>query len=224
MGEEREGAPARAGTGVIALTIMGLMVSGCSTASLTKNIFGTTFQTSTSSSSVSGVNDADTDAADNNTPCPEVEVRTGASTLMIGGKPGAGQPSPLDVRYQGSIVRTARECHLNAGLLTVKVGVEGRIITGPAASGPATIDVPLRIAVVQEGINPKALLSKLDHIPVTVNNAVDRVTFTHVDPDIAFPLPRPASAIDSYVIYVGFDAAVPQPAKKKPRHRRHVRR
>ena len=42
-------------------------------------------------------------------------MRTGAATLMIGSKPGEGEPSPLDVRYQGSIVRTARECHLNAG-------------------------------------------------------------------------------------------------------------
>ena len=88
--------------------------------------------------------------------CPDVEVRTGAATLMIGSKPGRGEPAALDVRYQGSIIRTARECHVNAGIMTMKVGVEGRIITGPAG-GPGTVDVPLRIAVVQEGMNPKTI-------------------------------------------------------------------
>ena len=81
--------------------------------------------------------------------CPEVRVRTGAATLMIGSKPGEGEPAALDVRYQGSIIRTARECHINSGMMTMKVGIEGRIITGPAG-GPGTVDVPLRIAVVQE--------------------------------------------------------------------------
>ena len=79
-------------------------------------------------------------------------MRTGAATLMIGSKPGEGEPSALDLRYQGTIIRTARECHVNAGVMTMKVGIEGRVITGPAG-GPGTVDVPLRIAVVQEGPN-----------------------------------------------------------------------
>ena len=83
------------------------------------------------------------------------QVRTGAATLMIGSKPGEGEPSALDLRYQGSIVRTARECHVNAGVMTMKVGVEGRVVTGPAG-GPGDVDVPLRLAVVQEGPKPES--------------------------------------------------------------------
>ena len=75
---------------------------------------------------------------------------------MIGNKPGEVEPAALDMRYQGTIIRTARECHVNAGVMTMKVGVEGRIITGPAG-GPGTVDVPLRIAVVKEGVNPKTV-------------------------------------------------------------------
>src|SRR5665811_786017 len=101
-----------------------------------------------------------------------------------------GEPGALDVRYQGSIIRTARECHVNAGIMTMKVGIEGRVITGPAG-GPGTVDVPLRIAVVQEGVNPKAVASKFGHETVTMNTSIDRVTFTHVESDIAFPLPQP---------------------------------
>ena len=145
--------------------------------------------------------------------CPDVSVRTGAATLMIGSKPGEGEPSALDLRYQGSIVRTARECHVSAGVMTIKVGVEGRIVTGPAG-GPGQVDVPLRLAVVREGINPQTVASKLAHIPVTVTADVDRVTFTHIDPDVSFPLPARLADIDSYVVYVGFDPGPAQPEKK----------
>ncbi len=135
---------------------------------------------------------------------PSVSVRTGAATLMIGSKPGEGEPSALDLRYQATIVRTARECRVSAGIMTMKVGIEGRVITGPAG-GPGTVDVPLRIAVVQEGVNPKTITSKFARVQVTVASAVDRVPFTHIDPELSFPMPQPSADIDSYVVYVGFD-------------------
>jgi len=153
--------------------------------------------------------------------CPDVRIRTGASTLMVGDKPGEGEPSALDVRYQGSIIRTARECHVNAGVMTMKVGIEGRIITGPAG-GSGTVDVPLRIAVVQEGVEPKAVASRFARETVTMANAVDRVTFTHIEPDITFPLPQPVGLLDRYVAYVGFDPLGAQPQKKPPVKRKPV--
>jgi coenzyme F420-reducing hydrogenase delta subunit len=52
---------------------------------------------------------------------------------------------------------------------------------------------------------PKAVVSKLAHETATVNNSIDRVTFTHVESDVAFPLPQPLGLIDAYVVYVGFD-------------------
>ena len=147
--------------------------------------------------------------------CPSVSVRTGAATLMIGSKPGEGEPSALDLRYQATIIRTARECQVNSGIMTMKVGIEGRVITGPAG-GPGTIDVPLRIAVVQEGVNPKTIVSKFASVQVTVASAVDRVPFAHVDPEISFPMPQPLADIDAYVVYVGFDPTGAQQEKKKP--------
>jgi len=153
--------------------------------------------------------------------CPEVTVRVGAATLLVGSKPGDSAPAALDVRYQGSIIRTARECHINAGMMTIKVGIEGRIITGPAG-GAGTVDVPMRVAVVQEGVNPKTVATKFGKEVVTVSNAVDRVTFTHIEPDIVFPLPQPIGLIDRYVIYVGFDQLGDRPVKKPPVKRKPV--
>jgi hypothetical protein len=162
-----------------------------------------------------GTGGAEGNGADTDVECPGVEVRTGAATLMIGSKPGEGEPSALDLRYQGTIVRTARECHVNAGVMTMKVGIEGRVITGPAG-GPGNVDVPIRMAVVQEGPNPKTITSKFARIPVTVTGAIDRVTFTHVQDDIAFPMPAQVADIDAYVVYVGFDSMAAQPEKPKP--------
>jgi hypothetical protein len=193
------------------LLALALALSGCGTSDLFKTSALDVF----SSSSKASVDDKSGDASATDIECPSVEVRTGAATLMIASKPGEGEPAALDVRYQGSIIRTARECHVNAGTVTMKVGIEGRIITGPAG-GPGTVDVPLRIAVVHEGINPKTVMSKFGRETVTVNNAVDRVTFTHVVSDIAFPMPQPAGDIDRYVVYVGFDPQSASPEKKKP--------
>jgi hypothetical protein len=220
MGRERDGQAMRARAGAAAAmgVLAALALGGCSGGSglnmdtINKNLFGIS---SSKGGSAAGVGNGEVDAANNDTPCPDVTVRTGAATLMIGSKPGEGEPSALDLRYQGTIINTARECHVNSGLVTMRVGIQGRVITGPAG-GPGTVDVPLRIAVVQEGVQPKTIVSKLSHVQVTVTSTFDRPTFTLVDPDIAFPLPVPLGAIDSYVVYVGFDPLGAQPQKKKP--------
>ncbi len=156
-----------------------------------------------------------TAAIDTDYDCPEVKIRSGAATLMISSKPTEGEPNALDVRYQGSIVRTARECHLNGNALTMKVGIEGRIITGPAG-GPGSVEVPIRIAVVHEGITPKVVTSKFGRETVTLTGTIDRANFTHIDPDISFPLPTPITDLSSYIVSVGFDPQSEQPEKKKP--------
>ena len=216
MGSGRTEQTVRSGVGTLALMALALALSGCSTASdLLKSspldFFSSSSKATNDAPSAGGTANLSADDID----CPEVRVRTGASTLMIGSKPGDGEPAALDVRYQGSIIRTARECHVNAGIMTMKVGIEGRVITGPAG-GPGTVDVPLRIAVVQEGVNPKAVTSKFGRETVTMNNSIDRVIFTHIESDIAFPLPQPLGLIDAYVVYVGFDPIGAQPEKKKP--------
>jgi len=58
--------------------------------------------------------------------------------------------------------------------------------------------------------------SKFVSEPVTIAGAVDRVPFTHIESDITFPLPQPLAAIDSYVVYVGFDPMGAQQLKKQP--------
>jgi hypothetical protein len=154
--------------------------------------------------------------------CPEVTVRGGASTLQVGGKAASGEPSAMDLRYQGTFVQFSRECSARPGVMSMKVGVFGRIISGPAG-GAGEVDVPLRIAVVQEGPSPRTVVSKLVHLPVAVPADTPSVDFTHVDQDVSFPLPRDAGELQNYVVYVGFDPSASAPQKPKPAATRRKR-
>lgn len=196
------------GAAIAVLLAFGTLMSGCGTSTLFTSSSKPTSNDTATTANASAPAAPDVD-------CPDVQVRLGAATLMIGDKPGEGEPSALNLRYQGSIIRTARECAVHNGQMTMKVGIEGRIITGPAG-GPGEVEVPMRIAVVQEGVNPKTITSKFSRVPVTVTGSVDRVTFTLVEPDISFPLPQRISDVDAYVVYVGFDAIGTASPKAKP--------
>lgn len=218
----------RTGTSLAVLLGLGVLLGGCggtnlgSLDSLKTDIFGPSSpapEAAASASADAGGGQTVAGLSADDLPCPDVQVRHGASTLIVGnGAAREGEPSPLDVRYQGSLVQMARECHVRAGVMTMKVGVVGRVITGPAG-GPGSLDVPLRVAVVKEGVNPVTITTQEVRIPVTINNDVDRVSFTHVYPDVSFPLPRPLADIDSYVVYVGFDPLGPEKKKPARRHR-----
>jgi hypothetical protein len=149
--------------------------------------------------------------------CPDVSIRQGASTLSIT-TPG-GDATPMSTRYQVSIGQTARECAALGGVMTMRVGVQGRVLLGPAG-GPGRVDIPLRVAVVQEGTTPKAVVSKIARLAVDVQPGQTSVPFVHVEQDMTFPMPSPA-ALDAYVVYVGFDPSAgperKQQKKQQPR-------
>jgi hypothetical protein len=211
----------RVGAVMVALALAGCGSTGGNSSSSSGSGSSSLFNTSaldlfnTSSKVTTGSTSGSEPLVDTEYDCPEVKLRYGAATLTVGDKPNQNEPNPLDVRYQGSITRTARECHLNGNIMTMKIGIEGRIITGPAG-GPGTVDVPLRVAVVQEGPSPKTVTSKFAQESVTITSEADRANFTHIDPDVSFPVPTPASDITTYVVYVGFDPLGAQPPVKKP--------
>jgi hypothetical protein len=147
--------------------------------------------------------------------CPPVQIREGAATYALNASSDADQ-SALSLRMQASFAQNARECHVNSGILTIKVGVEGRIILGPAGS-PGDFVVPLRYALVQEGIQPKTIWTKFYAVPVSLSpGGPTNMPFTHVMEDMAVPLPK-SSELDAYVIYIGFDPNGLETPKAKPK-------
>jgi len=133
--------------------------------------------------------------------CPPVRVRMGAATLRVAAN--SGDPSPANLRYQVSIDETARQCSRVGSNVVMRMGVQGRVIVGPQG-GPGRIDVPLRVAVVHEGVNPRPIVSELYRLHVSVPQGQTNQTFTHIENNLTFPMP-PGAEIDSYVVYVGFD-------------------
>ena len=202
----------------LAAPVLALLLAGCGTSLSSLNLLDSNKAANDAPADNGNVGNLSNEDVD----CPPVQVRTGAATLMIGGAGKPDEPAALNLRYQGTIIRYARECHINAGVMTMRIGVEGRVITGPAG-GPGKVDVPLRIAVVQEGVTPKAIVSKFTMIPVEITSAVDRVTFTHIEEGVTFPMPTPAGLLDNYVAYIGFDTLAAQQQGRKPAPRKKKR-
>ena len=150
--------------------------------------------------------------AEDDLDCPQVTVRAGASTYGVGatGKPAVGN----DVRFQASITKMARECTRNGTEIIARVGIQGRVIAGPAGA-PPTVEVPLRVAVVQGGVGEKVIASKAYRTTVAMGEG-GSVPFTFVAEDLSYPVPSAAVA-DSYIFYVGFDpqALAPEPKARK---------
>lgn len=143
--------------------------------------------------------------------CPPVSIRAGASTYQVAA-PGK-EPIGNDLRFQVTITRTARECSYNAGEITARIGIQGRVIAGPAGA-PSAVDIPMRAAVVQSGVQEKTIATKAYRTSVTMSED-GSVPFTLIAEDLVYPAPSGAVG-DSYVFYIGFD---PQALKPEPRAR-----
>jgi hypothetical protein len=118
------------------------------------------------------------------------------------------------VRYQATITKTARDCTKTGGEITARIGIQGRVIAGPAGA-PASVEIPMRVAVVQGGVNEKVIATKAYRTTVSLSED-SSVPFTLVADDLVYPVPAGATA-DSYIFYIGFDpqALAPEP-KAKP--------
>ena len=117
-----------------------------------------------------------------------MDIRPGASTLNIAVKPN--QATAGDLRYQLSFRQTARECQVQDGVMSIKVGVEGRVLLVPFGT-PGSVDVPLRYAVVREGPEPRLIVTKFKRIRATIAPGK-----THVKGGLSFPLPSSSAVSD----------------------------
>jgi hypothetical protein len=146
--------------------------------------------------------------------CPSVDIRAGAGTLAVAGR--QQEATANDLRYQLTFLEMARQCVVDAtNTVRMRVGVQGRAIVGPAGA-PPQVTAPIRYAVVQEGVQPKTIVTKFRRVPLTLNS-VGSTTFTDIEEDLSFPMPQLAE-LQRYVVYVGFDEAGDrgQPQKKAP--------
>lgn len=143
--------------------------------------------------------------------CPPVTVRAGASTYAVAA-PGK-QPVGNDLRFQVTITKMARECTVNGGVITARIGIQGRVIAGPAGA-PSSIPIPIRVAVVQGGVSEKTIATKAYQTTVNLSEAGSD-PFTMVAEDLVYPAPSGAVG-DSYIFYIGFDPQALKPERPAP--------
>jgi hypothetical protein len=188
--------------GAAALLTAGLALSACSgsgTGEMFPSLGGGLPSWFSSSSDRSAQASVGPTAIDDD--CPSVDIRAGASTHSVATKLQAATAN--DLRYQLSFHQTARQCALLGTTVRMRVGVQGRVVVGPAGA-PAQVDVPLRYAVVREGVEPKTIVTKFRRFPVALPSGAPHVIFTDIEEDLSFPMPSLAE-LQTYVVYVGFD-------------------
>ncbi len=143
--------------------------------------------------------------------CPEIMVLEGtAAAQAYAGNP----PSKDNLRYQSSVDDVARECSLDGERVSIKVGVAGKVLLGPAGA-PGSFNVPVRVAVIRQKDN-QPLVSKLYRAVASIPSGQTYATFTIVSEPLFVPFIQDHTE-DDYSIKVGIDegAGAEKPGGKR---------
>ena len=125
---------------------------------------------------------------------PEGRHCEGGASARVGG------PENATVRYQFDIGQTARECDPQGDRFSLKVGVSGHLLIGPAGS-PGAYSAPLRVTVTRE-TDQKPAFAKVYKVAATPGAA--QAPFHFVTEPIVLPMTRTELA-DDYSILVSFE-------------------
>lgn len=137
--------------------------------------------------------------------CPKAEILDGTAAYRVGGDSARG------VSFQAAINDIARECRFDQASVTIKLGVQGRLILGEAGQ-PGAFSVPLRVAVRKSG--GEIALSRLNPVGVTVPQGESQASFVMIENSITLPITAEDPG-EYYTILVGID-----PQGKKPQAKR----
>ncbi len=179
---------------------LGLFLAGCSTGSF----LGGDDQAAQGNATTALANIAvDQNALNSNssalpaiaTECPPIRVRSGGEALFSYANKKIGDARALN--YQAVIDKQSRNCVVSNGLITVKMGVVGRLLLGPLGN-QGEFTLPLRFAVERDGT---AVFSQKYDIPVNVTPPSQSEEFVKVVENVAIPY----LGGEDIVIWVGFD-------------------
>jgi len=199
-------------------------VAGCGVSSLTSGLSGGLFASDEKKTPVNAVTEGQLLSA----------AQQGGSSVAVGSNVAHGCPrftvwSPdnhttaylagregdaMAVMHRGEITKTARECRIEPGLVTVKYGFSGRVLLGPSGQN-ARVNLPIKVFVTDAD---RQRLSS-ENIDIAVDVAVDNpiAYFSHVQ-TVSFPIPQ-GTRPGEFEVYVGFDGQR-QPAAARPAPRR----
>jgi hypothetical protein len=191
-------------------------LAGCGMSSLTSGIGGGLFGASKTADAGGGSVDQDQLLAAAKTEtgslgsfsgdvafgCPRFQVwsRDGYVTIYEPGKVGDG----LAVMHRGEIMKTARECQIEPGRVTVKYGFSGRVLLGQKGR-TGRISLPVNVFVT-DAKRAKILTDTARvNVDVTLDNPIGYFSLVR---SVTFQIPE-GSRPGEYEVYVAFDRSVP---------------
>ena len=205
---------ARAALHALAFSAVVTLVSGCGLNSVTSGLGGGLFASDEKKASAPGGTEGQLLSA----------AQTGGSSIAVGSTVAHGCPrflvwSPANhttaylpgrdgdamaVMHRGEITKTARECTIEPGLVTVKYGFSGRVLLGPSGQN-ARVNLPIKVFVTDAD---RQRLSS-ENIDIAVDVAVDNpiAYFSHVQ-SVSFAIPQ-GTRPGEFEVYVGFDERGP---------------
>lgn len=203
---------ASAGLRLLAVSALGLMLSGCGMSTLTSGMGGGMFggTSSTGAQRVTEEGLLSSAKADGNASggasvahgCPRFQVAARDHHITIY-EPGRAGDS-LGVMHRGEITRTARECTIEGGRVTVKYGFSGRILLGPRGR-PGVISLPVQVSV----LDSKRASIGADRTSIQESVSLDNpIAYFSQVRTVTFNVPEGARAGDIDVI-VGFEPTAP---------------
>lgn len=206
----------KAARNCLAAGLAGALLTGCGLSSVTSGIGGGMFGGGNSSKTqVSAVTEeellsaAKGDAATTGSTdmqiahgCPKFQVwsRDNNLTIYEAGRPG----DALAVMHRGEITRTARECDIQKGRVTVKYGFSGRVLLGPKGRA-GQLAFPVNVFVT----DGKRERVAADSMKVDVAVAPDKpIGYFSMVRTITFNVPEGTRPGD-FEVHVGFERNVP---------------
>ncbi len=130
--------------------------------------------------------------------CPRLSISPRGTNLTIyeDGRAGDG----LAIMHRGEITKTARECQLEPGRVTVRYGFSGRVLLGPRGH-PGNVTLPVNILVT----DAKREKVTTDKMTVAVAVAVDNpIGYFSAVRSVTFDIPE-GSRPGEFEVFVGFD-------------------
>ena len=204
---------ARWGGRVCLCGILTLLAGGCGLSSITSGLGSSIFGSSSSESAPPpAVNEeqllsAAKSAGDNPVSpvvgeiahgCPRLSVSPRGSHLTIyeDGRAGDG----LAIMHRGEITKTARECQIEPGRVTVKYGFSGRVLLGPRGK-PGNVTLPINVVVTDSKREKIAGDSMNVGVAVAVDNPIGYFSAVRT---VTFDIPE-GTRPGEFELFVGFD-------------------
>lgn len=133
--------------------------------------------------------------------CPRFSVwpRDNMLTVYEAGRTGDG----LAIEHRGEITKTARECRVEPGKVTIRYGFSGRVLLGPRGQ-PGVVKLPVNIFLT----DPKREKIRTEKAEVVVSVSLDNPIgyFSSVH-TVTFTIQEGTRPVD-YELFVGFERNV----------------